>query len=312
MYRYLWMTLGLVACGGNYSNSDIEFINALPVRQELESKLPQSAQQSALGDVGQIGQALQLGDLSPLYAGTKGASDAFNGGLFWLLSLIDAIREVTPTQREPDRRIWGPYPDNNHPGFVFRVVMARESTTTYSYEIDFQRSAGGSGWFPFVQGEFLASGGARKGSGHVQLLVDTARQNGLLNPDDLKDVSTLTATYVTDRSPIEVGMGFFGVPSSSFLGAAYDYKESVGGQGGIAFVLVVDFGLGPTTLAIISRWLPDGRGRADAVVLVGIIVGATQVECWDTQFRVVYSTKSWEAPSLTVGSESNCPTLAPF
>ena len=33
--------LFLAACGGNYSNGDVEFIAALPVRSELESKLPQ-------------------------------------------------------------------------------------------------------------------------------------------------------------------------------------------------------------------------------------------------------------------------------
>jgi hypothetical protein len=82
----------------------------------------------------------------------------------------------------------------------------------------------------------------------------------------------------------------------------------------MAFVLVGDFipGLTRETLAIVSRWLLDGRGRADVLVVAGDGAGLNEVECWDAQFRVTYSKRSWESPSSTVGSEASCPNLAPF
>jgi len=306
MFKYsigfFFIALGLIGCGGNYSNSDIEFINALPVRSELSSKLPSNSTQQ--GVIGQQHDALMLGDPSPLYAGTKAASDTFNGGLFSLLTLIEAIRDITPTQRETNRRIWGPYPANDQPGFEFRVVMTRQSDTVYSYEVDFQRIVGGT-WVTVISGTFQASGGVRKGTGEVQLFADAGRQAGLTTAG-LDNVKTITATYATDRSPIEVAMVFVAtdVLQPSVL---YDYKEAVGRQGGMAFVLASAL----QVLAVTSRWLPDGRGRADVFVLVGIGFGLNQLECWDANFAVTYSNKNWD-PTATIGAETSCPTLDPF
>src|SRR5687768_846689 len=72
------------ACGGgNWSNQDLEFLHALPQREELRSKLP-AAETSSSGLTGVRRDGLAVGDPSEVYADTKRSSDAFNG-------LLDAL-----------------------------------------------------------------------------------------------------------------------------------------------------------------------------------------------------------------------------
>src|SRR4051794_1016053 len=117
--RSLWPALLclLAACGGNFSNEDLEYLNALPTREALASKLPGTGTSSGSG-LAQRRDRLSVGDPSQLYLDTQKASTDFNNGLDGLLSLLENIRTVPPTTRELDRRIWGPFPDNNNPGNV--------------------------------------------------------------------------------------------------------------------------------------------------------------------------------------------------
>ncbi|HEY0093601.1 MAG TPA: hypothetical protein VGB96_04720, partial [Archangium sp.] len=86
--RTLWLLLlGCLAtaCGGNFSNDDLEFLNALPAREDLTAKLPGSEAGVSAGGLRQRVAALAVGDPSTLYEDTHRASTAFNGGLDGLL-----------------------------------------------------------------------------------------------------------------------------------------------------------------------------------------------------------------------------------
>src|SRR5262249_12855528 len=187
----------LAACAGNHSNQDVEFLAALPVRSELESKLPQQAAQS--GVTGTRQDALSVGDPSTAYSDARAASDAFNSGLFWLLDLIDQIRLLPPSRREPDRRIWGPFPDHDHPGFIDEVVMERQEPGFFHYRIEIRRQDAppSEPWIPLVVGFFRGTGGARRGTGEVHLLAATVRAAGFSTGSDLDKVQTIDMSYVT-------------------------------------------------------------------------------------------------------------------
>ena len=296
----------LAACGGNYSNEDVEFLGALPVRSELESKLPQQAVQS--GVTGTRQQALSVGDQSTAYADARAASDSFNSGLFWLLDLIDQIRLLPPTRREPDRRIWGPFPDHDHPGFIDEVVMERLEPALFNYRIEFRRQDDppSAPWIPLVVGSFRGTGGARKGTGEVHLLAATARAGGFPTTN-LDSVQTIDMSYVTDQSPIEVNMSIQATPGSGLQTVAYAYSEYDDHHGLIQFSATgVDPSSGSTlVLAEVARWLPTGEGRSDITVQVGAFTGTIAVECWDAQFRVTYANKPWETPPV-VGNAASC------
>jgi len=292
----------LAACGGNYSNEDVEFLGALPVRSELESKLPQQAVQS--GVTGTRQQALSVGDQSTAYADARAASDSFNSGLFWLLDLIDQIRLLPPTRREPDRRIWGPFPDHDHPGFIDEVVMERLEPALFNYRIEFRRQDDppSAPWIPLVVGSFRGTGGARKGTGEVHLLAATARTAGFSTGSGLDNVQTIDMSYVTDASPLEVDMAFLGTPDAGYQAARYAYSEYEDHHGAIQFTITTVDGM---VLAETARWLPTGEGRSDITVQAGAFSGTIAVECWDGQFRITYANKPWETPSL-VGTAASC------
>jgi len=299
---------GIAGCGGNYSNEDVEFLSALPVRAQLESKLPaQGMTQSTLEGTRRDG--LSVGDPSPLYLDTRGGSDAFNGGLFALLTLIDDIRRIAPTHRELDKRVWGPFPDKDRPGFITEVVMERTQLVAYDYRIESRRSdaPSSSPWVPLVRGNFRATGGARKGTGEVHLFAQAARNAGVpIDDPNLTQLDTLDMNYVTDQSPIQVTMVFKAIPMSSFDTLEYAYAESNDGQGSIQFIWTIPLPspLPPARVRILSRWLATGAGRADILVLDGSFQLAQAVECWDAQFRVTYSDNPWSPPP--VGNLTGC------
>ena len=293
----------LAACGGNYSNEDVEFISALPVRHELESKLPAQTGQPLV--VGTRQDAISVGQPSQAYLDAKGASDAFNGGLFSLLDLIDVIRLTPPTVREPDRRVWGPFPDTNNPDFVDEVVMERTQPALFDYRIEARRkdAPSSSPWVAIVTGSFHATGGARRGNGEVHLLAKAARDGGLLTPG-IETLDTLYVGYVTDESPIQVNMLFVSMPNPTPTIVGYAYREYTDHHGEIDFVVVAAGGL--LILGETAKWLPDGRGRADQAGLAGFFFGARGYECWDAQYLVTYSNKPWENPTV-VGDPTSCP-----
>lgn len=296
----------LAACGGNYSNQDVEFIGALPVRRELESKLPQQPQRSTVTNTRQ--DALTVGDDSPAYRDARAASDAFNGALFWLLDLIDQIRVLPPSRREPDRRIWGPFPDHDQPDFLVEVVLERQDHVLFNYRIEVRRKDAPSSapWTPFVVGSFRATGGARKGTGEVHLLAATVRESGFSTGSDLEKVQTIDMGYVTDQWPIQVAVFFQGMPNAGFDTVGYAYNEFEDRHGSIQFIAKGrDRSGNEQLLAEVARWLPSGQGRADIAVRSGSFFGAQAVECWDAQFRVTYSNRPWESPSV-VGDPASC------
>jgi len=292
----------LAACGGNYSNEDVEFLGALPVRSELESKLPQQAVQS--GATGTRQQALSVGDPSTAYADARAASDAFNSGLFWLLDVIDQIRLFPPTRREPDRRVWGPFPDHDHPGFIDEVVMERQEPALFNYRIEIRRTDDppSAPWIPLVVGSFRGTGGARKGTGEVHLLAATVRAAGFSPGSGLDNVQTIDMSYVTDASPLEVDMAFQGAPDAGYQTVRYGYSEYEDHHGSIQFTITTVDGM---VLAETARWLPTGEGRSDITVQTGTFSGTIAVECWDAQFRVTYANKPWETPPV-VGTAASC------
>ena len=57
---------------------------------------------------------------------------------FSLLSILDAIRQLPPTGRGPDYRVWGPHKDDEHPGRRWKVEVQRHrdgDSVSYTWSI---------------------------------------------------------------------------------------------------------------------------------------------------------------------------------
>jgi hypothetical protein len=312
--KWLALLCLLAACGGNFSNEDLEYLNALPTRDALASKLPGTGTASGNG-LAQRTDRLAVGDPSQLYLDTKKASTDFNNGLDGLLSLLENIRTVPPTTRELDRRTWGPYPDGNNPGQDVRFVMTR-SGDDFDYHLQFKPSkAGEDAWWSFLDGSFKADAGIRKGEGTLHLFISDAVARGL-NVGDLRSLQRLDVDYQNKALPSRVEMIFTTPPTLPATPAPaidYVYRELPGGFGEMHFLLTgTDWVPGnlKEDVEITSRWTPDRGGVATFIIKAGDLQGAGYKECWDANNQLTFAKRSWEL--FGIGLASNCPDVSAF
>ena len=306
------LALGTVACGGDFSNEDLEFLNALPEREDLATALPGAPHNAARLD-GSV-QALALGELSRLYEDTRRASDDFNRGVDGLLTLLESIRSQPPTTRAPGTRTWGPYPDRQHAGLEVRFQMTRDAAR-FQYALQYRpRGAGEDAWWSLIEGHFDAvAGGIRKGEGSVQLRVGDARAHGFPT-GDLGVLQLLTLHYQTRTQPVRVQEIF---EFSEGLGPTelrYTYRAFTDGPGEISFEMAniqATPGAALETLDITSRWTADQGGIGTVVVRSGDYAGARKIECWDAAFRTTYERANWD-PLGGSGELRSCPDLSAF
>jgi hypothetical protein len=303
---FLLATLG--ACG-NYSNEDLEYMNAVPARVDIAANIP---------------RALMPANEAELSALTHDVITAFNGMLLFL-ETADVIRSYQPTSRIPNGRVWGPAPmENRHVGWQWRFIITRDPAAPemFSYAFEVQRIGAGDVWIPFITGTFVATGGARKGMGHFRIETDALRAAGFYVETNTKGESlrVLDVMYSTAAFPISVTMQLVlytdGLPAPGrFIDTVtidYHYEAQSNGQGAMEFK-GTDSKTG-WTLGIESRWLPTGRGRADARAMDGAAVDLTRIQCWDDSFEQTYDYTPWaEAPDpIEQGMFADCPDISTF
>ncbi|ATB49139.1 hypothetical protein [Corallococcus macrosporus] len=307
------LCLALAACGGDFSNDDLEFLNALPRREDLAAKLPAKGSGRVGGGLTarSDGLVVRLGETSELMGDTEETGRAFNTSVDALLSLLEDIRGLPPTTREPDRRVWGPFQDRDHAGHDVRFVMTREAPS-FDYRLEYRRTgAGEAAWWAFLSGTFAADAGIRKGVGSLHLDVARAEQEGL-PARELGALRRLDIHYQTKALPTQVELTF--TPrDGAFPVARYTYREAQGGLGEMRFLMpgrdLVPGGL-LEDLSLTTRWAPDGRGMAVLDVLSGDIRGAQYTECWNAQGRVSFTARSWDFFNPTEGERATCPDFS--
>lgn len=294
----------MVAVGcGNYSNEDLEYLNALPQRQDMAVEVPRQASLTSAGSAAGWQRTFQVTHTMNTVA------DAF-------LSLIDGIRASYPTSRDGASRIWGPFPaDQNNPGWRFEFRMTKSSTAEhFDYELAMLPPAGvvlssGGASTQIIGGVFDAAGGLRVGTGHLVVSLDEARAAGV-QLKGLEKLRTLNIDY--DTGARTVTMTFENLapvpPETDAIRATYDYQGQENGDGRMIFSWVSDAVPGPDgedTLQIDTRWLASGSGREDTSVVAGDGAGAKALECWGPTFESTYKSQSWD-PAGVSGDDSLC------
>lgn len=307
--------LALSACG-TWSNRDLDFVEALPTRDDLKAKLPVSATAQPLEGVSTRADGLNVGDPSTAYAATKKAQTDFNGLLDFLLGVVDTVRTLPPTTRTADSRTWGPYADRKNPGWEFAVTIAQtnaaDQPAQFGWAIRARKT--GADFIDLLDGTFTPSDTAKRGDGAIAVHVKDFRDQLAVNAD-LKQLDSIAIAYDTKGFPRRVGMQFAFASTSSLSSLGYTYQEQADQSGFLVFratrpdpVLaapaqqVLDFG---------SKWLASGAGVAAVVVKSGSYAGATVAECWDTSFKVSYYAESW-AGGQTSGLRTDCVDVGGF
>jgi hypothetical protein len=289
-----------VAGCGNYSNEDLEFMNALPEKQDLTAEIPARS-------------AILIGD-AELYRMTRNVALVFNGIVDAFLSIVDTIRAYPATTRRPNERVWGPFPSDKQPGWLAQLVMTRLDLITFEYKLQYVPAADPSATpLTLMTGRFAAAGGARRGKGQIAVNTEPLR-TASLDPD-LGYLDTLTVDYDTSAFPITVNLMFTNFPNPFKVDdptqGTYVYAAQANGQGALSFdfsAFTIPGPMGLDTFNVTSRWLGNGEGRADLQVVSGDGAGLDETQCWDRQFQAVYTNKPW-APLEDIGAVSDCPAI---
>jgi hypothetical protein len=294
----------LLASCGNYSNEDLEFMNAVPAHEDIAANFPPSY--------------LSPADEAQLSAETHDVIDNFNG-LLDILQGVDKIRTYPPTSRIPNGRVWGPYSmAPEHPLWLARFTVTRDPNAperfTYWFDVE-PIGAGDAGWIRFIDGTFVATGGGvRHGMGTFHIQADGVRvANFGVNPGpDGNLFREVTVMYSTAAFPISVTMMMIFSPAADLgktFSIDYHYEQQEDGRARVEFV-GTDSSSG-ASLSVQSRWLATGRGRADATAQNGMGQGATWSECWNDSFMSTYDEKPWD-PQIHTGDAASCPDISTF
>ena len=299
----------LLAACGNWSNEDLEFLNAMPTKEQLSSKIP-TATSGGLSGEGTRRQALGLGEASQLYKDTRAVSAQFNGIVSNMVSVVEAIRSVPPTKRSKNQRSWGPWEDKDkNPGFEGRVVITKEDDTRFTYVFEI-RPIGGE-FFNIVTGEFKPTAMLLKGSGGFVFHAANVVAHKLNGWEDVKALESIQAAYVTDQFPITVNMKFVNVPGQTVDSLDYGYQENRDKSAGLGFVARGKVDPNILRLAVSSAWLASGAGYGIYTVLEGNYMGAIHFECWDAAFKTVHVNQTWPG-GMVAGDPAGCVTVEGF
>lgn len=296
----------LSGCGGNWSNADLAYQNALPRRDDLKSKLPTSSSSSPLEGVGTRRDGLVVGDPSSAWAQTRKAATDYNGLLDMLLGVVDQVRQIAPTSRTADSRTWGPFDDSNNAGREIQVVISRVDEVNFAWRIESR--AKNAEFVRILDGNFKATDTARRGVGTITVHVKDFRDVVKVS-NEIAQLDELTIGYVTDMFPKRVEMLFTFKPGSTsgFSSVGYTAREQADGSGAMRFLYTAP---GPEIqeLEISSAWKPTGEGKGLGTVRKGTYLGFNVTECWGRSFTVTYYAESW-AGGATSGAASDCATI---
>lgn len=299
------------SCGGNWSNSDLVFANALPRTDDLRSNLPAESTSQPLEGVATRRDGLMVGDASASWSLTRGAAKDFNNTLLLVLGIVDQVRKVAPTSRTPTSRTWGPFADTNNPGRELQVVIERVDEKNFAWRVQSRPTNGD--FLNVLEGNFLAndSATARLGQGSIRIPVKDFRDVIKLD-QNFMSLDEIRVAYVTDSWPRRVDMDFDlkpgGVTSLSALGYTAMLRED--GSGTMRF-LYASAKPEAEEIEITTGWKPTGEGRGFGVVRKGTYLGANVTECWGRGFTVSYYAESW-AGGTTAGTPGDCVALEGF
>lgn len=309
--KHLWL-LGLVACHDPYSNDDLLFLLSIP--RNLELQVPEATNA--------LSPAQENDTPARLYLDTLNTAKAINEGAFAVLDLVDAIAAFPPSLREADKRVWGPFPNNEGADLVLTIerintssVVRYTSSSTatlvnerYQYILVARPSGTNDTWLPLFAGEYAPIEAIDHGMGRLYLDLDAIRT---LNPNE--DGRGFIAVLYDTRFRQETIELYLDTRRTQPMGpqTAWVYQENEDKSGRFLFYSrdnVIETTPAQEIFAIAARWLADASGRADAAVFEGDADRIYYVsECWNPIFLRTYLASNIPGPDWPpFGQEAAC------
>jgi hypothetical protein len=274
----------LAGCGEPLSNrlieEDILFRTSLPASEDVATSSPEDELDAA--------GARDLGDRAQLVTTTKAVSSLYNGIVWSLLGVVDAVIETTPSRREEHRRVWGPFAGKKA-GTSTILVVRRAEEGLFNYSIDgadVPRWAVGEDteWVPIMSGSFARGASLREGEG--QFVLDAAAW-GIIDSRFEDGTGQLAVAHSRSGEgiAIDVVVADWMTARQVELDASYRFRRGVAGGGFFEYETVdevIGNGGEPENYIIRARWAADRTGRADFLLRgEGLGAGIPGIECWD-------------------------------
>src|SRR5262245_38830395 len=121
------LALAASGCGGDWSNADVEFAAAVPRRSEVTVSMPLQSGLSASGlrEEGAGATSLMVGDPSQAAIDARKTAEGLDTMAGFFIQILEGATRTDPTVRTPELRIWGPFPNQDSPGWELQLVITR-------------------------------------------------------------------------------------------------------------------------------------------------------------------------------------------
>jgi hypothetical protein len=290
----------LCACG-TLSNEDVAFLEALPQKGALHVAVP----------AGSTGQNVCLIGPADVWINAKTTGDNINASVDGILTMVDAIRAVPPTTRDPDQRTWGPFPDDNHAGVDVQVTMVREIDAKgvpwrWIYVIA-QRRAHGP-FLPILEGEFFGAQ-ARNGIGRMTLHFENSWTLGTNKPTEPHYPARLYYDLSGDPRTISLDLS----AGTGFGLERFDYGWAGYADGHGRFDYAIPGGNG-CTLEVTAFFTATGAGRDVYRARCPLVTIGDIHQCWDVGACLTYvndpfafTTQCNGVKPCILGNPASCP-----
>lgn len=294
-------------CGGDWSNEDVEFAAALPRRSDVTVSMPLSSGLTASGLREGGVTAWAVGDPSKAASDTRSTAQGLDMMAGFFISILENATRVSPNIRTPELRIWGPFPNQDSPGWELQLVMTRQPVAIdaggpdplegFYWQIQYKEQAA-QDWRqpPLVEG-FYQPGEIRHGLGAVQFYAAELRASGMATAKNQGDLGPLRRLFLVydNRADQPHTIALQATDDSGQVGTI-QYQELATLSGQLGFDVHTN-DPNATHLQALNRWTPEYRGRSDMAVVEGLATGAHAVECWDAQQNVSFVLNPWEGIS---------------
>lgn len=325
-------TVALALCGalltavGCGKADDGEFAGSTPTKETVALEIPSSTATTTAAHSSGLsvrGGAL-LGQVAKDYALTATVVGVVNGATAAVLNLVRDITDFPPTTVSGDTAVWGPGTDPLSAN-TYRLTVTRTAPHVFSYRLDGKdKNAADSAFVTVLSGTHTraldAAGDVMKGFGSGSFTLDFDAAATLPQHDDNVGRMAFDYSRTSPTATVSINVSFTNVQdhcdpascqtSGQIFDAVYAYSATPGSGGDLQYADAKDY-LATTsakeTLEIHSRWLETGAGRTDMQMAGGDVGAATQTssECWDANFRSVYSNATYD-PAQDWGAESSC------
>lgn len=281
--RVIAAAIAVLAAGcGNYSTEDLRFLAALPTRADLHVAPPASAAAgpNALVGLDAAAAASCATGSADVWLWAKPTSDGLNAGVDVVLSLVDLVRNVTPTAREQDARRWGPFPDGHHPGRELQVVMTRSfpdgnaAHPIHAYRFEARVVGSGAPFDPVIVGSFDGAS-ARRGRGQITLDFQTMWDLGINDPTTPHGRMDIAYERASDPVTIDLALTQQGFGIEQF---GYAYAGYADGRG--RFDYRIRNASTDDVLTVTTGFDAAGAGRAAVSVVLGAGGTGSFSQCW--------------------------------